>query len=156
MQKRHIGLHILAYTGLFQVLSIPPLANSPDTHRIATGLLLAYEMVLAVILSWQVHQALRRGPIQAPLAILFKFEPRFWTGSNTMAIFTLCLTVGAAWESRFLPVPITVGATVMVACTVLLYRLNRGHWRESLDRATADLAVMAPSNYLQHRMEEDH
>ena len=135
MQKRHTGLHLLACMGLFQMLSTPWLVHSPDAHRIATVLLLAYETVLAVILGWQVREALRRGPIQAPVAILFKLKPRLWTGSNMMATFTLLLTVGAAWNSGFFPLPVTIGATVIVACTVLLYRLNRSHWEESLHRA---------------------
>jgi hypothetical protein len=136
MQKSHIGVQALAYLGLFQITSSPLLVNSPDAHRGAAIALIAYETALALLLFYQIFRLAKQT--QLPPALR---SPKFWTASNAATIVTLTLTTAAAWQSRCLPLPVTVAATTILSALTSLYCLNRCRWRKR-QRLAAEEAIL--------------
>lgn len=132
MQKSYLGTQILVYTAVVQIVSSPQLVNSPEVHHAATAILLTYELLLCLLLAFQIRGVPQPKPLDVPAATGLSVQPRLWTPTNATAVLILGGSAVAAWKSRFLPIPVTAGAIAVLLCTFLLYKRNREHWRAAV------------------------
>jgi hypothetical protein len=89
MQKSYLGTQILVYTAVVQIVSSPQLVNSPEVHHAATAILLTYELLLCLLLAFQIRGVPQPKPLDVPAATGLSVQPRLWTPTNATAVLIL-------------------------------------------------------------------